>query len=204
MTLIGATLFARRSTSIIRKMSTGSEAIKVRSTAASGSQVYESKRAVHEYLLFHYGRNEDIIPFQIPIDFALNFSQRGATLVKNAVMQNNGRPGRVLDIGCAVGGLSFALSEHFDEVVGIDFSQHFVDAANEMKTTGHMKFNVLKQGDIFFETEASIPSHVNRSKVTFHQGDACNLQENIGKDFILFFFYFRLYNQSHILLCFIS
>lgn len=156
------------------------EKVVVRSTAASGSQVYESKRAVDEYLLFHYGRNEDIIPFQIPIDFALNFSSRGANLVKSSVTKNGGNLGRVLDIGCAVGGLSFALSEHFSEVVGLDFSQHFVDAANKMKSEGKMSFNVLKQGDIFFETEASIPSHLERSKVNFLQGDACNLHEQLG------------------------
>ena len=37
----------------------------VRSTAASGSMVYESERAVHEYLLTHYGSPTD----QMPYDF---------------------------------------------------------------------------------------------------------------------------------------
>lgn len=35
-----------------------------------------------------------------------------------------------LDVGCAVGGASFALARAFPHVLGIDFSQHFVDAAN--------------------------------------------------------------------------
>ena len=35
-----------------------------------------------------------------------------------------------LDIGCAVGGASFALARAFPHVLGIDFSQHFVNAAN--------------------------------------------------------------------------
>ena len=34
---------------------------RVRSTAASGSQVYESARATHEYILFHYGGSDSII-----------------------------------------------------------------------------------------------------------------------------------------------
>jgi len=35
-----------------------------------------------------------------------------------------------VDIGCAVGGASFELARAFPHVLGIDFSQHFVNAAN--------------------------------------------------------------------------
>ena len=35
-----------------------------------------------------------------------------------------------MDIGCAVGGASFELARAFPHVLGIDFSQHFVNAAN--------------------------------------------------------------------------
>lgn len=35
-----------------------------------------------------------------------------------------------LDIGCAVGGASFELARSFPHVLGIDYSQHFVNAAN--------------------------------------------------------------------------
>jgi hypothetical protein len=38
-----------------------------------------------------------------------------------------------LDMGCAVGGTAFELTRHFDQVLGVDFSQAFVDAANFMK-----------------------------------------------------------------------
>lgn len=40
-----------------------SSTVSVRSTAASGSTVYESERAVHEYLLTHYGGKEEQMPF---------------------------------------------------------------------------------------------------------------------------------------------
>lgn len=52
----------------------------VRSTTASGSQVYESKRAVNEYLLFHYGKSQEIIPFDASLSPYLNFPQRCAKL----------------------------------------------------------------------------------------------------------------------------
>lgn len=42
-----------------------------------------------------------------------------------------------LDIGCAVGGASFELARAFPHVLGIDFSQHFVNAAN-VRTAARM------------------------------------------------------------------
>lgn len=153
----------------------------VRSTAASGSQVYESKRAVDEYLLFHYGKDEDLMPFTtVGANFALHFSQRSVNIANEIVRTHNGSFGRALDIGCAVGGLSFELSKHFSEVVGIDFSHHFVDAANELKSKGHKSYNILKSGQIFYSAEAVIPADVQREKVHFSQGDACNLNPSIG------------------------
>ena len=47
-----------------------------------------------------------------------------------ASAQNNGIKGRVLDLGCAVGRSSIELSQYFDEVVGIDYSKKFIQAAN--------------------------------------------------------------------------
>lgn len=39
-------------------------------------------------------------------------------------------------MGCAVGGTAFELSRYYDEVMGVDFSQAFVDAANFIKVRG--------------------------------------------------------------------
>lgn len=46
-----------------RRISVGSNS-NVRSTASSGSKVYDSKRAVHEYLLAHYGKPKEIMPYE--------------------------------------------------------------------------------------------------------------------------------------------
>ena len=40
---------------------------------------------------------------------------------------------RALDLGCAVGRASFELARYFEDVVGVDYSQAFVDTANELK-----------------------------------------------------------------------
>lgn len=148
----------------------------VRSTAASGSQVYESHRAVNEYLLAHFGAAADQMPYQFgPVD-GTQFPFRLAQLCSKH--REGLAKRRALDIGCAVGAASFHLTTEFDEVIGIDFSQHFVDAANEMKSKREMPYTILKQGDIFESRTAKLPSTVKPEKVDFHQGDACNLNKN--------------------------
>jgi SAM-dependent methyltransferase len=158
--------------------SSAPESLTVRSTASSGSQVYESKRAVSEYLLAHYGDVKD----QMPYDFGpKNGSDFSGYLAKLSIEQRKGlETKRALDIGCAVGGLAFRLTRGFDEVIGIDYSQHFVDAANEMKEKGKMDFTIMKQGNIFESRVTSFPDGIDRSKATFYQGDACNLDPSIG------------------------
>lgn len=73
---------------IKRVMST---AEKVRSTASSGSQVYESKRAVTEYLLFHYGSKDDvIIRHKSSPDHALDFLKQSAELCARYIPVKDG------------------------------------------------------------------------------------------------------------------
>ena len=42
-------------------------------------------------------------------------------------------PDRALDVGCAVGGMTFALAEHFKQAVGVDTSVAFVRTAESLK-----------------------------------------------------------------------
>ena len=44
--------------------------------------------------------------------------------------------GRALDFGCAVGRLTQALAEHFDEVVGVDIARSFIDEAERYNRHG--------------------------------------------------------------------
>jgi putative 4-mercaptohistidine N1-methyltranferase len=149
----------------------------VRSTASSGSKVYDSKRAVHEYLLTHYGKSHEIMPYEFNEKGAFNFTERLAILCSKHARNN----GRVLDLGCAVGGSSFHLTKSFNDVVGIDFSNHFIDAANVMKNKGKMEYEILKQGQIYTNTVAEIPTGSDPSKLTFQVGDACNLKTTLGQ-----------------------
>lgn len=155
----------------------------VRSTAASGSTVYESQRAVDEYLQMHFGKLEEVCPYGFGPKDALDFPDRCADVVASAVrtsapVQKKARTegGSALDVGCAVGGQSFALARHFAKVDGVDFSNAFVQAAQTMKNDGSMKYTSLVEGTRVAERVALAPSGGVREKCNFFQGDACNLE----------------------------
>ena len=83
-------------------------------------------------------------------------------------------------MGCAVGGSCKELASSFEEVVGIDYAQGFVDAANALKTND---LNYARSG------EASLPgaqclarafTPSSCPKLTFIKGDACALPESLG------------------------
>lgn len=163
-----------------RKKGKGS-AIEERSTTSSaggGAAAYETRKAVDEYLQFHFGADSDILPYANgpkvrPLDVttsrhriphatvpvllsplamqianspsplrldamhpqeALRFPARCAQLCEKhckALRDFTGEGGETLalDVGCAVGGAAFELARVFDNVLGIDYSQAFVDAA---------------------------------------------------------------------------
>ena len=73
-------------------------------------------------------------------------------------LYQDGLPNRALDIGCAVGRHSFELTRQFEEVVGIDYSQSFVDACNTLKETGKMSYSILLEGDLYQDLEAVVDS----------------------------------------------
>ena len=146
----------------------------VRSTTASGSgsAVYESERAVEEYLQFHYG-GEDCMPYAFGPSGALNFAQRVGEICGKFADKNN--RGTAYDIGCAVGGTSFELSKHFDKVVGVDFSHAFIAAANQMKDKTEMPYKSTHIADIRNQKTAKVDSDSKADRITFKQGDACDL-----------------------------
>mmetsp|Transcript_2200 Transcript_2200/g.5440 ORF Transcript_2200/g.5440 Transcript_2200/m.5440 type:complete len:286 (+) Transcript_2200:101-958(+) len=143
----------------------------------SGHAVYETNRAVHEYLQFHYAKDSDLMPYgpDVAPTAALGFPRRCSELALKA-------PGRrrALDVGCAVGGMSFELARHFEHVVGIDFSQAFVNAAEHMKSKGSCDYTTKIEGDIEETRLAVVDSLVDRSRCSFEQGDACALNPSLG------------------------
>ena len=96
---------------------------------------------------------------------------------------------RALDIGCAIGRSSFELSRGFDEVIGIDFSARFIQEAQKMLEDNVLRYSLAVEGDIkaFYEVNLKDFGLEKESrKVSFWQGDACNLKSTL-KGFDLIF-----------------
>jgi len=151
-----------------------------KSNRAPGSEVYESEKLLGEYLVFHFGTPEQLIPYPFGPKDAIDFPKRCADLCLKHYKPQEGVPDRALDIGCAVGRSSFDLSRGVKEVVGLDYSQSFIDAANTLKTKGEMPYKLVMEGDVFTDAVAKVDADVDRSKVSFEQGDACALRESLG------------------------
>ena len=140
--------------------------------------VYETSRSLEEYLLFHYGNTEDILPFSFAPREALDFAIRTVSecLIRDLLPP---RP-RALDVGCAVGRSSFELARHCHEVNAVDFSSQFIKAARSLQNRGSLEYRFKIHGQIYRTSEARIPDGIEPNRVTFEVGDAHNLSEDIG------------------------
>jgi putative 4-mercaptohistidine N1-methyltranferase len=83
-----------------------------------------------------------------------------------------------LDVGCAVGASSFVLGKYFGDVLGVDFSQNFIDAANTLKEKNSLSYSYLVEGDSYKEAYA-VPEST-QGHVSFAVGDAMNLGSSLS------------------------
>jgi 5-histidylcysteine sulfoxide synthase/putative 4-mercaptohistidine N1-methyltranferase len=145
------------------------------------SSVYESDALLTQYAEFHYGEEH----FGVP-----NFPRALAELALDAFERHADRlPGRALDLGCATGRASFELARLFDEVTGVDFSARFINAAVRLQQQGSLRYTFPEEGELVFYRErklADLGLAEVAGKVSFWQGDACNLKPIFtGYDLIL-------------------
>ena len=139
---------------------------------------YESDRLLGEYLLFHYGRPGEILQFSFGPADALDFAVRAVSeCVDLTRLPGNAR---ALDLGCAVGRSSFELARHCQDVVGIDFSARFVQAADQLRHDGAKPYRYAVEGMVTAEATASVPSEIDRERIRFEVGDACDLRADLG------------------------
>uniref|UniRef100_UPI00398E931E uncharacterized protein isoform X1 n=1 Tax=Pristiophorus japonicus TaxID=55135 RepID=UPI00398E931E len=146
----------------------------------SKGNVYETQRALSEYLLFHFGSPQDLSLYITDPVAIQNFPQRCAKECVKHFTQQSDVPSRALDIGCAVGRASFELARVFEEVVGIDFSLSFVNCCNQLKEKGQLPYCVVTEGDLSTQHTAVVPKDIERDRCQFRKGDACNLPTDLG------------------------
>jgi putative 4-mercaptohistidine N1-methyltranferase len=167
---------------------------------------YESDRLLAEYLLFHYGTPEEILPYAFGPREALGYPVRCVTeclagasgTPPGCDASGNGgsggvtpgysppplrdevRGGRALDLGCAVGRSTFELARHFGEVIGIDLSRKFIAAAQTLQREGRLAYERTDEGDLRTPLMARVPADIPRAQIDFEVGDAMELRADLG------------------------
>ncbi|GFR46879.1 hypothetical protein Agub_g8520 [Astrephomene gubernaculifera] len=188
---VGATLLAQALVSKLRSKARSGKTddIQERSTTSSaggGAAAYETKKAVDEYLQFHFAAPEDLLPYSNGPKDALMFTARLAQLCERhcaALQDFTGEREEpvAVDVGCAVGGASFELARAFPHVLGIDYSKHFVEAAEHMKRRGVCEYEAVVEGEVRQRCLAAVPADIDRSRVRFMLGDACALPDSLAQ-----------------------
>jgi putative 4-mercaptohistidine N1-methyltranferase len=144
----------------------------------TGPGFYESERALSEYLLFHYGSRAQVLPWASGPADALEYPARCVSECLDVELLPD--QARALDLGCAVGRASFELARHCPEVIGIDASQRFIEAARQLQKHGSLCYNYVEEGLVTTAATATVPAEIDRERVQFHQGDALALPPNLG------------------------
>ncbi|MBT5705927.1 MAG: putative 4-mercaptohistidine N1-methyltransferase [Verrucomicrobia bacterium] len=139
---------------------------------------YESDRAVSEYLLFHYGDSQEILPYKGGPVEALDYPVRCVNHFASDIQYSDGM--RALDLGCAVGRSTFELARFCGEVIGIDYSERFVASGDRLRESGELAYSFVDHGELTRDAVARIPKEIDRSRVRFEQGDAMFLREGLG------------------------
>lgn len=149
----------------------------VKAMGSPSSDVYETNNMLSEYLLMHYGKPEDIFPYKNAPHDALNFPQRCVEKCVRAAAHKSFD--RALDIGCAVGRAALEMTRYSKEVVGVDFSQSFINAARQVQK-GDITFSAKTEGNLSKEYRTYVPDDIKRKAVDFKVADACSLPEELG------------------------
>ncbi len=133
------------------------------------NNVYETDEQISQYCEFHYGDEY----FGVK-----NFPKNSVEILKPYLKDIQTK--KAMDLGCSVGRSTFELAKYFDEVLGIDFSANFINVGVKLKKYDSLTFKVATQGELFEEKTVSLKGFgldEIKNKVTFMQGDACNLKD---------------------------
>jgi 5-histidylcysteine sulfoxide synthase/putative 4-mercaptohistidine N1-methyltranferase len=139
------------------------------SSLTTGSRLYETDQLVTQYLDFHYG------PEYLGVS---NFPVACVAATMPWVPKD--RRARCLDIGCSVGRSAFEFARHFSHVDALDFSARFIQAGVRLQQGDEVFYEVPTEGELTTPrsvTLAGLGLADVGGRVTFMQGDACNLKD---------------------------
>ena len=85
--------------------------------------------------------------------------------------------GKILELGCQTGGMSFELANVFDKVEALDFSARYIEIGVALQEKGFLDFQNIKNKKERLSLE-ELGYKTLAKKVSFWQGDANNLKDN--------------------------
>lgn len=142
------------------------------------SSRYETDKMVTEYMEFHYGSEYHGVA---------NFAKAMAELAVR--FAGDGPRKSAMDLGCAVGRSTFELAQHFEQVVGVDFSARFIEQGVALSRGTIVHYTIVDEGELVEYKSIQLSDlglEETASRVSFWQGDACNLKPQMtGYDLIL-------------------
>jgi putative 4-mercaptohistidine N1-methyltranferase len=140
-------------------------------------EIYESEKLLSEYLLFHFGAEDEILPssqvWPAGMREALGFPCRTVAHFSQEPVA------RGLDLGCAVGRSAFEMAKTCKTVLGIDFSHAFIDAAKRLSAGERISYFRREEAAEITALEACAPAGLDLSRLSFRQGDAMNLPADL-------------------------
>ena len=140
---------------------------------------YETNELLQQYLIFHYGTADDQFPHTFGGSDALDFPKRCA--LEGSADEIDLVQDRALDLGCAVGRSTFELARHYKEVIGIDYSHAFIDAAKTLQRVGICSASRQDEGKLSTVLDLHVDTSIDRERVSFEQGDAHSIRDDIGQ-----------------------
>lgn len=148
------------------------------------SLYYETDKSANQYLLFHYGSEEENLPFPFGPKSSLHFPVR---CVSECVDFDRLPPhAKALELGCAVGRSSFELSRYCQSVLAVDNSQLFISLAKRLQQGEFIEYTVHEEGSISTQHIAQRPSTAIPERIEFKCSDVMKLGLNESKfDLIL-------------------
>ncbi|MEO5916708.1 MAG: putative 4-mercaptohistidine N1-methyltransferase [Luteolibacter sp.] len=142
------------------------------------SDIYETDKLLAEYLLFHFGTADEMLPpgrsWPQGMREALDFAKR----TPGHFSPHNVKRG--LDLGCAVGRSAFEMSRTCDEVVGIDFSHAFIRAADALRNGETLAYERREEAALTTPLTTRLTDGCDGAKLRFLQGDAMDLPDSLG------------------------
>jgi len=143
--------------------------------------VYENPQTLSEYLLFHYGADHQLLPYDFGPKTALNFPVRCVRdLIDGVAVSDGGQVvDRAYDLGCAVGRSTFELGHFARYVRGYDLSSAFIGTANSLRDRGRLETDVTVEGERTERIDVRAPEVPVHADIGFDVGDAVDLAETL-------------------------